>query len=83
MWKRLKNEPNKNYFDLEIQLVKCMMKLNLRVGPVIMQITNSQKINISEMNTQNIPNSHVCSSDERKKMDKRERNLIVCLLYGR
>ena len=68
-----------------------MMKLNLRVGPVRMQITNSQKINISEMNTQKIPNSHVCSLDEIKSkrinanetvwhvcsMDNRESNSVV------
>ena len=42
------------------------MRLNYHVGLVIMQISNTQKLNISEINTQNIPNYHVCSLDERE-----------------
>ena len=41
-----------------------MMRLNSQVGPVRTQTTNTQKMNISEMNTQKIPNSHVFSLDE-------------------
>ena len=36
----------------------------MRVGPVRTQMTNTQKMNIYETNTQNIPNLHVCSSEE-------------------
>ena len=43
-----------------------MLRLNSYVGPVITQMTNTQKVNISEINTQNIPNLHFCSSFERK-----------------
>ena len=62
--KRYKHEPTDSYLYLRRQLSKCMMRLNLRVGPVRTQMTNTQKINISDMNTQNIPNSRVCSLDE-------------------
>ena len=64
MRKSYKHEPTDSYFYLGRQISKCMMRLNLRVGPVRMQMTNTQKINISDMNTQNIPNSRVCSLDE-------------------
>ena len=42
------------------------MILNLHVGPVRTKMTNTQKMNISETNTQNIPNLYVCYLDERK-----------------
>ena len=43
-----------------------MMRLNLHIGPVKTKITSTQKMDISEMNTQQIPNFHVCSSDGSK-----------------
>ena len=43
-----------------------MIILNLHVEPVRTKVTNTQKMNISEMNTKNTPNSDVCSSDDRK-----------------
>ena len=36
------------------------MRLNFHVGPVRTQMTNTQNMNISEMNTQNIYNLSVC-----------------------
>ena len=42
------------------------MKLKSRVGPVRKQMTNTQNMNIYEMNTQNIPNSHIYFFDESK-----------------
>ena len=42
------------------------MRLKSRVGPVRTQITNTQNMNIYEMNTQNIPNSHIYFFDESK-----------------
>ena len=43
-----------------------MKRLNSHVGPVRTITTNTRKMNISEMNTQNIPNYYVCASDESK-----------------
>ena len=57
--KRSKHEPNDSYFYLSRHLAKCTMRTNSHVGPVITQITNTQKMNISETNMQNIPNLHV------------------------
>ena len=62
----LKYEPTDSYLYPAIQIANCMMRLNLYFGPVRTQITNTQKMNISEMNTQKISNFHVCSSDESK-----------------
>ena len=45
-----------SYFYLAIQLVKFMMRLNMRVVPVRTKITNTQKMNNSEMSAENIPN---------------------------
>ena len=66
-----------------MQLAKCMMKLNSHVDPVRMQMTITQKINISEMNIQKIPNSHVCSSDESEsKGIIADKNLLqVCYTH--
>ena len=41
-----------------------MMILNLRVGFVIMQMTNMQNMNIYEIITQNIPNLYDYPLDE-------------------
>ena len=38
-----------------------MIRLNSHVGPVRTQISNAQKMNHSEMSTQNIPNEYVYS----------------------
>ena len=62
--KRSKHEPTNSYFYLARNLAKCTMRLNSHVGPLITQMTNTQKMKISEMSTQEIPNLHVCSSDE-------------------
>ena len=62
--KKSKNEPNNSYFYLERHLAKCMTRFNMRVGPVRTKRTNTQKMNISEIIRQEIPNSHVCSTDE-------------------
>ena len=62
--KRSKNEPTESKFYLARHLSKCMMRHNLHVGSVRTQMTNTQKINISEMNRQNIPNLHVYSLDK-------------------
>ena len=40
------------------------MGFNMCVGPVRMQMTNTQKINNSETSTKNIPNLHVCYLDK-------------------
>ena len=62
--KRSNQETTDSYFYLAIQFVKCMMRLNFHVGPVRTQLTNTQNMNISEMNTQNIPNLHIFSSEK-------------------
>ena len=54
------------YFYLEIQLAKCMIRLNMWGGPVRTQMTGMQKMNNYEMSTQTIHNFHVCYSDKRK-----------------
>ena len=41
-----------------------MTRLNLNFGPVRIQTTNAQKMNISETKTQNIPNFYACSSED-------------------
>ena len=51
MQKRSKHEPTKSYFYPGRQIANCMMRLNSYVGPVRMKMTNTQKMNISEMNT--------------------------------
>ena len=57
-----------------------MMRFNIRLGPVRTQITNTQKMNDSEMNTKNIRNLHVCSSYKSKlNMTKEDKRLLrVC-----
>ena len=40
-----------------------MMILNLHAGPVRTQMINTQRMNNSEMSTQNTPNLHVCYLD--------------------
>ena len=64
--KSSKHEPTDIYLHLEIYLSKCTMMLNLHVGPVITQMTNTQNINNSETSTQNNPNYHVYSTDKIK-----------------
>ena len=48
---RSKHMPADSYLCLARHLAKCMMRLNMRVGPVRMQMTNTQKMNNSEMST--------------------------------
>ena len=79
MWKRSKQDPTGSYFYMAIQLANCMMRINSHVGPVITKMTNTQNMNIYEMNTQKILNLHVCSSDESEKKDQRGRNIIACM----
>ena len=71
-----KNVPTDGYFYISKQLEKCMMRFNICIGPVSTQMTNTRKINSSDMSRQNIPNSQVCSLDniesKRIKVDKRE-----------
>ena len=54
------------YFYISIHLAKCMMRSNFCIGPVRTQITNTQRMNNSEMSTQKMNNSHVCSLDENE-----------------
>ena len=61
--KRSKHEPTDSCLYLSRQISKCMMRLNSHVGPVRMQRTNTQKINNSDISTQNIPNLHVCYTE--------------------
>ena len=74
MRKRPKHEPTGSYFYLARHFAKCIMRLNFHFGPVRTHMTNTQKMNISEMNTQNIPTLHVCSLDDSESksinMDK-------------
>ena len=44
MSKRSKHIPTDIYFYLAIQLSKCIMRLNMRVGPVRTQMTNMQNM---------------------------------------
>ena len=66
MRNRYKRVPTESYFYLARQLAKCMMRLNSHVVPIRTKTTNTRKMNSSEMITQKIPNSHVCSMDESK-----------------
>ena len=72
--------PTESYFYLEIQLENFMMIFNRRVGPVITQMNNTQKMKNSEMITQNIPNLHVChlEENESKMINRSESKLYVC-----
>ena len=56
MRKSSKHMLTDSYLCLEIHLAKCMMTFKMRVGPVRMQITNTQKMRNSEVSTQKIPN---------------------------
>ena len=56
--------PNDGDLYLSIYIEKCKMIFNMRVGPVITQITNTQKMNNSDMSTKKIPNSRVCYLDK-------------------
>ena len=80
MRKRSKYKPPVSYFYLARHLAKFMMRLSYHVGPVRKQMTNTQNMDISEMNTQKIPNLTVCSYDKREsKRIKPEKNLSrVC-----
>ena len=53
-----KHEHTDSYFNPERHISKCMMRLNSHVGPVRTQITNTQRINNSEISTQKTPNLH-------------------------
>ena len=48
---RSKHMPAESSFCLARHLAKCMMRLNMRVGPVRIQMTNTQKMNNTEMST--------------------------------
>ena len=62
--KSYKHVPNESYFYKAIQLSKCMMRFNMRVLPVRMQMTNTQKRNNYKISTQKIPNSQICSFEK-------------------
>ena len=47
-----KHKPTDSNFYIARQLDKCVMRLNFAVGPERTQMTNTQKMNISEMNAQ-------------------------------
>ena len=66
MGKRSKYTHTDSYFYLARHLTKCMMRFDMHVCPVRTKMTNIQKMNNSDMITQNIPYLHVCSSDEIK-----------------
>ena len=69
VWKSPKHEHTDSYFYLAIQISKCMMRsdtFNSHVEPVITQMTNTQNMNIYDMNTQKIPDLNVCYSDKSK-----------------
>ena len=85
MRKRSRHEPTDSYFYVSRQLVKSIMRLNLHVGPVRTQMTNTQKMNIYEMNKQNIPNLYVCSLDESKpkRINTDETLSHVCSMENR
>ena len=72
--------PTDSYFNLVRHIVRCMMRFNMRVGSVITKMTNMQKMNNYEMNTQNIPNSDFCSSYESdsKILNLDKNKLHVC-----
>ena len=65
-WKRFKYLPTHIYFYLSRHIAKCMVRFNMRVGPIRTKTTDTQKLNRSEMITQNIPNFYVCYLDKRK-----------------
>ena len=58
--------PTDSYFYLSIQLEKCTMTLNVRICPVRTQISNTQRMNNSEMSTQKMNNLYVCYLDNIK-----------------
>ena len=58
--RRSKHVPTDSYFYLARQLAKRTMRVNMRVCPLRMKMTNTQKMNCFETSTQNIPNLHVC-----------------------
>ena len=62
--KRSKHVSTDSYFYLARQLANFMMKFSMHVSPVRTQMANRQKMNNSYMSSQNIPNLHVCYSDE-------------------
>ena len=64
--KRSKHMHTDSFFYLAGQFAKCTMIFNMRIGPVRMQMTNTQKMNNTEMSMQKIPNLHVCYLDEIK-----------------
>ena len=64
--KRSKNEPTESKCYLARHLSKCMMRHNLHVGSVRTQMTNTQKINNSEINTQKIFSLHTYYLDNNK-----------------
>ena len=64
--KRSKYVPTDSYFYIARHPDKCMTRLNLHVVPVRIKMTNTQRMNNSEMSTQNIPNFRVCSTDKNK-----------------
>ena len=64
--KSSKHFPTDSYFYLSRYIAQCMMRFNICVGPVRTKMTNTQKMNHSEMSTQNIHNLNVWYSDESK-----------------
>ena len=87
MCKSPKHEPTDSYFYTSKHLAVCMMRsdtFNSHVEPVRTQMTYMQKMNISEMNTQNIPNLYVCSfyKSESKGIIADENLLQVCYTYN-
>ena len=62
--KRFKHLPTDIQFYLAIQLAKCMMRLNLHIGPVRTQMTTTQDMNNSEMSMHKINNLNVRSTDK-------------------
>ena len=77
---RSKHIPNDSYLYLSRQIAKFMMRFNMRFFPVIMQMTNTQKMNNSDIITQNITNLHVCSLYESKSkwINADEIELHIC-----
>ena len=55
-----------SYFYPERQLVECMIRFNIRVGPVRTQMTSTERMNNYEISTQNIHRSCVYSLEERE-----------------
>ena len=73
MRNRTKQMPNKRYFPLAKQLVKCMI-INPR-GLVITHKMSTQKISNSKTSTQKIPDLHVCYTD---KIESNSVNANTC-----